>query len=186
MWFQLVGQSPETIWAGFVMVKQKENVECMKEMCASLFLCASKCVLPSSTSGTAAAVATLGLLESHKSLLFLKEQQMKKAVYDSAWWRDVGHCFLYVGVFVLLIHSGTFLVVCPWVCVLFCVDSWFVLRPHCPGSACSVRELECACGRRVASLWPVPTASSLWNAWHSRCLPNKLLKKDMLICFVLI
>lgn len=57
-----------------------------KQKC--VFLCASECVLPSSTSGTAAAAATLGLHESHKSLLFLKVQQMKKAVYDSAWWRE--------------------------------------------------------------------------------------------------
>lgn len=94
---------------GFVMAVKTEQ-KCV-------FVCASECVLHSNTSRTAAAAATLGLLESHKSLLFLKEQQMKKAVYDSAWWRGVGHCFLCVGVCVLLIHSGSFLVVCPWVCV---------------------------------------------------------------------
>lgn len=48
---------------------------------SSVFVCASECVLNSNTSGTAA--ATLGLLESQESLLFLKEKQMKKAVYDS-------------------------------------------------------------------------------------------------------
>jgi len=41
----------------------------------------SECVLNRNTSGTAA--ATLGLLESQASLLFLKEKTMKKAVYDS-------------------------------------------------------------------------------------------------------
>lgn len=73
---------------------------------------------------------------------------------------------------VLLNYSGTFIV-----CVCFCIDCWFVLRPHCTGSASRVQKLELACGRRVAALWPVPTASSLWNAWHSLCPPNELLKK---------
>lgn len=49
MWFQVVGQRPETTWAGFVVVR------CVAKKSRNVFLCASECVLPSSTPGTGAA-----------------------------------------------------------------------------------------------------------------------------------
>lgn len=165
MWFQVVGQRPETTWAGFVVVR------CVAKKSRNVFLCASECVLPSSTPGTAAACL------SHTNLYCSWKYNRWKRLFMTAHDGERGRPVFCVWVCVINPQWDLSCCVSLSVCVCFCIAGWLVLRPHCPGSACSVRELECACGRRVAPLWPVPTASSLWNAWHSRCLPNELLKK---------
>lgn len=71
---------------------------------------------------------------------------------------------------VFVIHAETFLVLRP------CVH----VSAQTGGSLCDLTiRVQChVCYRcRVAALRPVPTASSLWNARHSRRLPNKVLKK---------
>lgn len=67
------------------------QIEQKWEMCVYIYVWR---VVHSNTSGTL--VATLHPLESQQCLLFLKEQQKKKAVYDSSWWSEGRQFFVWV------------------------------------------------------------------------------------------
>ncbi len=153
MWIQLVGQRPETAWAALswssVWLRKAEMC-----FCVHLNVC-----FP---------VAPPGLQQPAWVTQIFIVPESTTDEKGCLWQRMMER------------EAGQFL--CVWVCV---INPQRDLSCRVSLSVCvflfwdlTVRfSVSCACGRRVAPLWPVPTASSLWNAWHSRCLPNELLKK---------
>ncbi len=111
MWFQLVGQRPETAWAALswssVWLRKAEMCFCVR-----LNVC-----FP---------VAPPGLQQpAWVTQIFIVPESTtdeKGCLWQRMMEREAGQFFC-VCVSVLLIHSGTFLVVCPWVCVFFCFET---------------------------------------------------------------